>query len=403
MISSYQYKEVGHISFADNLLGGIAYQNNTIYLAVGWSGFYTIDVTDPTHPHVLGNYYGIYVRSIDVGGTTAFVAGNGVIAMVDISDPTNLVEIAQYSDGTGSGDGVYHNGTYVFLSDGSDGLEIYDYNSTHIFPVGSYTSGMDLVTTTTTNNIAYLGCLDVGIQIVNITDFSNITLISSVSSPSYILDLVQYNSILWSLGNDIYKFDISNPANVATLANTNQLHSLAINIAVSGNIAAVAEDSNGFELLNITDPTNIYQFGSNYNSIQAHDVLIHNNILYVAEYGVRAFNITDPYNPVQTAFMSSAYLSQSIELYNDSVLIFGNANGLTFLDMGSNGQLSFISSTSTTAINKITVLNSTIFAATSTGFAIFDAQNILGISTLYINSTIGNSIYLTTDGNYLYL
>ena len=66
-----------------------------------------------------------YVEDVFVSGSYAYVADwwDG-LEIFDISDPTAPVEVGQFNDG-GSSYGIYVSESYAYVADGHDGLEIF--------------------------------------------------------------------------------------------------------------------------------------------------------------------------------------------------------------------------------------------------------------------------------------
>lgn len=92
--------------------------------AAGQGEFYSIDVTDPTNVAISDSLeYGADVNAVFVSGNYAYLATDGnELEVVDVSDPTNLVSVANYNTPTNfNGEDVFVLGNYAYLLTSNDG------------------------------------------------------------------------------------------------------------------------------------------------------------------------------------------------------------------------------------------------------------------------------------------
>ena len=98
----------------------------------GLNGITLLDLADPLHPAVIGRYtsgLGSGVHNVWIDGDYVYVAPDGVgvgLRIVDISDPNNPTEAAQFTGGSSFLHDVYVRDGLAFLSHWNDGLVIVD-------------------------------------------------------------------------------------------------------------------------------------------------------------------------------------------------------------------------------------------------------------------------------------
>ncbi|NPB02931.1 MAG: T9SS type A sorting domain-containing protein [Thermotogae bacterium] len=175
---------------------GLDVVNDTVYLALGEDGIAIIDATDKTSPALVGTYdtpgYA-YDVLCDCGYLFAsgllFVADGDSLIALDISDPTSPNFYEGYGVSISGGAQVYGldialNTAYLAVgnSASSHGIWIVDVSSTPFTFVGSYMDswGTDAVDVKVDigSNRAYLAYLDNGVDVIDVSDPSNPTLLT---------------------------------------------------------------------------------------------------------------------------------------------------------------------------------------------------------------------------------
>lgn len=199
----------------------------------------------------LGSAYGM-----TISGNHAY-ARMGQLQIFDISNPTNLVPVANVSNVRS----VALSGNYCYAT-GVGGLRVLDVsNPASPQQVGAWTNGGTYGSVAISSNYAYV----VGSE--NAKDFSVI--------------------------------DISNPASPVKIAELNWLGS-AGHIAVSGTYAYISKGFN-FQVVNISNPSNPVLMGALYLSNWIGGITLSGNYAYVTMgyYGLQVIDINNPNNPVR--------------------------------------------------------------------------------------------------------
>ncbi|ETR68331.1 MAG: hypothetical protein OMM_10640, partial [Candidatus Magnetoglobus multicellularis str. Araruama] len=185
---------------------------NTAYIAGGWNGGLKIyDLSNPFMPGLIGSVDNIWVNDIDVIDTNAYVscAYNG-IKIIDISKP-NEPEII---------------------------------NSFNFETFNNRTESIAI-----SKNIAVVVGDKVQLQILDISDFSQIQVIASLESISYATDVILRNNIAYILTEqNIYAVDISIPS-IPVIIGTVRKSGYGRNFKIVDDIAYIADYYSGLVTL----------------------------------------------------------------------------------------------------------------------------------------------------------
>ncbi|MFH1896998.1 MAG: PQQ-binding-like beta-propeller repeat protein [Candidatus Desantisbacteria bacterium] len=318
------------------------------YVAAGELGLQIFDISNPYKPRLLGGFdssgsaQGVFVR-----GNYAYLA-DGVegLRVVDITDPTAPKEMGgvaprnpqgvkkpQKDEGVQPGAmDVYVTGNYAFVACGIGGVQIVDVtdptkpnagkDDRHGFdvPAGGIAGGVFVV-----GNHVFVACGNVGLQVLEVQDFfpttigvngsTGIVQLGIVDTPGCAMDLwilpnvsSQYVFVADEKGGlriiDVgADFNVSNTdMTAASLLTANVPFEDAQNVFVkvhgTRTIAYVSDGVNGFQMVDITDPTAPFSIPSaSYNTKDyTSAVWVQDGFIYVAD-RMAGLAIFDDYNP----------------------------------------------------------------------------------------------------------
>jgi len=132
--------EVGGITPLSTTVG-LDVRHPYAYLAAGPPGFYIIDVSNPAAPEQVGHYDSSNARDVAIApdGIHAFHAdGVGGVRTIDVSDPTDLHVIGQISNFEYAREIFIHNG-FAYVAAEEDGLRVIDISTPEAaFETGYY-------------------------------------------------------------------------------------------------------------------------------------------------------------------------------------------------------------------------------------------------------------------------
>lgn len=369
------YTDVSNMTIAGDLVlndvpEGMCFLGDTVFVAAAWQGLVSVDLSDIYNPVILdtSHYQGWY-SDVDIAGDHAFVASfDQGLQIIDISDPGNMTNdlIGFYlpEDSYAQSSVIVVSDTYAYLPIGAGGLEILDV-SDPTSPVyiadGSPNSGGSANGVTYRDGYAYIADGPNGLTIVDVGDPLNPSIVRYVDfgghglqvelfgDYAYVsgtrgLEIVDISSPAeaeivgsfsnWTLGNAMWGqgvevrndtcfftymgfglciLDVSDPSNPVEITNYSGLE-WAIDITLDGNLAYLQYLNNGgsfsdataaFEVLDITDIHDPQQVGywEDGEAYWSNDLLIRDSLAYVAsDDGVHVVDISDPANPLTIGF-----------------------------------------------------------------------------------------------------
>ena len=314
----------GATSVHTAVIGGNTY---ALVAATGDDGIQIIDITDPANPiatasvtdgvggfGVLGGAFSVDTAVIG-GNTYALVAAflDGGLQIIDITDPANPSPTASVTDGV----------------DGFEGLD--DATSVHTAVIGASTYAL----------VSSFG--EHGLQIIDITDPANPSPTASVtdgvggfeelngarSADTAVIGGNTYALVAASGDNGLQIIDITDPANPSPTASVTDgvdgfegldgafsVHA----VVIGGNTYALvaASGDNGLQIIDITDPANpiatafvtdgVDGFEGLDGARSVHTAVIGGNtyalVAASTDDGLQIIDITDPANPIATAFVT---------------------------------------------------------------------------------------------------
>ena len=296
-------------------------------------GVVTVDISDPSSLAIVGNVQitddlsdsntFAHGRTFAVVGNRAYVAcNNGFmhrgVAVIDISTPTNLNEVAFFGENPHSSfeeaAGVKVDGNFAYVVGDEGSLTVVDVSNPHRPSVVSSiwdqrldgAEGLAMA-----GDYAYVASNDYdGLVAVHIADKANLTIAGFLQDGALFdgatdVAIAGSYAFVTAYSDDaVTAVDISDPNNLTVASHfTDGALDGAENIVIGGNFAyvtAYAEDS--LTIVDITDPYNMNVAGTIRDTRldQARGLAVVGDYAYVACHntdGFAAINITDPSNP----------------------------------------------------------------------------------------------------------
>ncbi|AKJ64422.1 hypothetical protein [Kiritimatiella glycovorans] len=302
-----EYEGVGVCEYAAR---GLDIEGDTLFMCQDGYGLMAFDLSDPASPALIDNFISSHnpfpydnLDDVDVEGTNAYVIGGKRFWIYGVSDPSNMVELAHWQNGSGGptdGIGIHDvdaEGDFVHLPTGwgtytnaygiqvdRGGLRLMDVTDKAApEPRGRFiTSGqgwdMEIL-----NDVAYVANYHSGVHIVNVTNWTR-------------------------LG----RYDTEGIA-------------MGIDVTDGGDTLLVADGENGLVVLDATDPANM-ALQSHLDTDDARAVRYLNGRIYVADYTnglLVATNLSVP--TLQTNFFAGSPI-QGLTTYGSKV--YAAAGGL---------------------------------------------------------------------------
>ncbi len=279
----------------------------------------------------------------------------------------NLKRAGRFDNG-GRALGVFVQENLAFIADGEQGLEIIDIieadiNFTYQLK-GSWkaTSGIpqDIFVIGT---YAYLANSFAGVRILDFSNPKNITTVgkwrdeefipfpiprTNIKSDTY--DVVVQGSLMYVADGEFgFKIvnvsDHTNPVKIGEFFDDSMhpddeiLNPSSRGLVIDSSYAYVADGTDGLEILDISDPTNITKVGQAYdNSGRARGLFYdsNNSLVYLADLddGVEIIDVSDPTNPVEIGqFYDESGQSTAVWVHENWCFIADNIDGLELVDV----------------------------------------------------------------------
>ena len=231
-----------------------------------------------------------------VKDTLLYLIGNDTFKVFNIANPLNPNLLGQVAD---SGYSIYVSGNYAYLGD-RWGLYILDIsNPRNMRRINTLSGGAQIGAIWVENNLCYY----------TVTYPEGIFIIADVSNPNNPFEVGRLNNIS---GGDIYKInyflylpgldiiDVSNPpfpVRISYLGLPGWENGVWVNNPFGR--AFVADDWEGLQVINISDPTNPQAETSLLKGDYSYDVVVDRNYAYVANYacGLKIIDISNPTFP----------------------------------------------------------------------------------------------------------
>lgn len=274
----------------------VAASGDYAYLIVGAQGLLVVDVSDPTNPIEVGSHSTRgYAQAITLNGSQAFVANRSDgLTILDISDPMRPSEMGNL-DTPGSAWDVYVAGGRAYIADSQGGLQIAGVGRNGDSSLlGTYQTSAFAKSVVVLGSIAYLALGDAGLELVDI---------SNPESPSRL-------AVLKTFGE----------------ANA---------VAVTDGTAYVAAGYGGVRIVDVSDPTAPVEVGSIATAGEAIGLALVGNSLYVAEAtdGLSVYSVLEPTDPQRIAQIDTPGEATNVFIDGGRAYIADREEGLQIVEL----------------------------------------------------------------------
>jgi hypothetical protein len=369
--------------------GGITFDGNYAYVAVGDSGMYVYSLANPASPVLTGKIKtpgtakAVYYGAITVAGTPTghiYASNAGAapgVSAINVSTPAAPVTsafLAAFAAPTGIAYTPFFTNGKAYVAYGTAGLRIIDVtNSSNPVLLGTAVLGGDSRSVVASGNYAYVAARDSGVFVVDVTTPSNPVKIKTIKTLSARgITIAGTKVYVAASDSGMVVIDITNPANASVVAYTGKSvygENVAVNgntagmtdysqitfyditnpaapvkkggttgsfrtgnegFAISGNFAYVPDGDSLkiFSIANLSAPALVSKiFTGGYGYMAA----VAGNYCYVASEvtGVRAINISNPAAPVEAGYYDGVPQSRGVTVSGKNIYVAEKADGLT--------------------------------------------------------------------------
>jgi hypothetical protein len=394
--------------------------NDFAYVADGAAGLQILDISDPFNPIIAGScpqdnncmpfdaLNWISAWYVEIKDSYAYIAdAKGGLQIINISDPFNPIFVGSCLQDDNC------------MPDPGTGL-------------GGWASSV-----TVSNSYAYVADMGAGLQIIDISDPFNPALIGScpqdatcIPPPSghaetlalgiKVLGKYAYLADGWA---GLHILNIENPANPYPIGSCKQdgiclpsvdTYTSAYNVEVSGSHAFVADERGGFQIIDISEPSNPQPAGSIITGSSVYDIAIYNSDVYASDsgYGLLKIDVSNLENLKISGNYNTHGTAYGVSIFGDYAYVADGQYGIQIVDISGPYSMSLASTYQTPAnSNRLVISEHKAFiAVVEKGIQILEISNpsnpqIIGICA-HDNICLNNGAYTTdvaVSGNFAYV
>ncbi len=311
--------------------------NEEVLYAVGGNPWLTlVNISDPEKPVEMGWYNkSDYAQGIWVEDDLIFVADgyNGFVILQhqegnilrELSRGSQVNDIYEDDDTLGYANDIWVSGSYMYLADGYDGLEIYNitdllnpyrvvqYQTDNVYTSAMYPQG----------SILYLVNEQHGIELLNISDPLNPSRIGYYDDPHdsisdvWISGLVGFAS---GYAGFLEILNVTNPTQPERIHLLDLKESAALDICVAGHTAFIATGYGGLVSVDITDPNNPLRNGKYNDGGYAYAVISHQQYILLAD-GEDGIEIFDTRENLSSGYYFLPWITNGLLILDGSLMV----------------------------------------------------------------------------------
>lgn len=346
MVSAYKWNSSidGHLSDLRSFsTRDLTAGNHTIYFSVqddsgSWSEEVStslvvgdIDITVNT---TLKSQFGGPVEDVAIFGNYSYVAQGQNIIVVDISTPSDPVEVSRFLTSS-MVEEIEVSGDYVYVAD-DDLLIINVSNPDSPIIESSYTIDRYIEDICISDGYAYVASCG-GLAIIDVTDPALPTMVGSYTGLTYDVSVNETHAyVLKEFKDEFSIINISNPTSLAIEGSCDFSYHAQENY-VSGDYSYVAAGDDGLIIVNISNPMSPEIVGICDTIYDASDVFVIDNYAYVADglNGLITIDVGDPAKPTLVSSYESLYSSGllSIDISGNYAYSADKNNGFVIFDI----------------------------------------------------------------------
>ncbi len=257
------------------------------------------------------------------------------------------------------------------------------------------------------NNIAYLLDASDGLEILDVSDPSNIQELAQFENDIgslyprkvFVSEDIAYLAVKF---NGLKLIDISDPSN-PTQAGSYINNCSILDVIIMDDIAYVAAGENGVEILNISNPSNIVQISNhtnNYNNTWSLDFNGQQNLLYVADRfdGIEILDVSNLSSPVE---LGQLKLDNAIEIdvVGSYAYISLYDNGLSIVDVSDPSDPVEISRFEDRLIKDVFVNGTSCYLVTDHGLFLLDVSDPVNpvFNNAYTYQNSAGGVFINAD------
>jgi hypothetical protein len=314
-------------TFPGTAIYSVIVKDKIAYLCDFNFGLIVVNVTDPTEPVLLDSFETTgYAVDGDIESSIYVMADrSGGLKIFNVQDPTNIILESQFFD-HGYAYQIDIKGDIAIIADRLGGLEFFNIS----IPwdprkIGQYIKPeFSVLEADIKDDIAILSVFEAGIEFVNISDLENPVKIGNYDGSTDVKTCAVKDDLLF-VGGLNATLEVLNISLLPTVSLVDEfifpMEYPIIEELVIRNETLIVGYSEGYKLLNISDPNNIVEIASYESGLPVYDIKLENNLLYCSK-GSSGLEILNVSNNVFQYISALNTPGQTREVIKDSNLLY---------------------------------------------------------------------------------
>ncbi|MHA1186460.1 MAG: LVIVD repeat-containing protein [Candidatus Heimdallarchaeota archaeon] len=387
---------------------GSCIRDDLLYVAADKGGLAIFNISDLSNPEHIGQYMesrSNAERSIFVRYGYAFIAdlSNGLVVL-DVSNPEDITFVTNYDNGLFlSYFTISNNLTYLADEDNIIVVNITD--PTNLEYVGSYIGASGYIQEILiSGDIAYLANAFYGLEILNISNPTAITQISTFDPGGLVYGLIRQGDYIITVGgySAMYVIDVSdkeNPFVATTVAEG------VSKVAKYGNYL-LAEHWHSVDVYDISTPTSLTVVANVGITYGITNLYQNYGILVVMDYyhGVEIIDLTNILSPISRSFYSFGGEIYDVAVKGNFAYTANQYGGLSVIDISNTANPIEVNNIQSSTPRKITIVKNYAYIADDTsGFTVYDLTNPTSPSLIFREVLFGSGLGVVVRGDYAFV
>lgn len=291
---------VGNYQDPDIYLSDVVQHGPYLY-TTGTAGIRVLEVSDPTAPSAVGaNERG--ASTLEAKGTRLYATAGSAAFWMDLTVPTDPVEVGEDEAPAASCYDVDVQGSYAYAAESSKGLYVLDVSDpASPVEVGRTEIPELALDVALDGSYAYIAAQFAGLQIVDISDPANPAVIGAHPTPYYARGVAISGSHAYvgDLSGGLIIFDVSDPAAPVQVGQLT-FPDGASGVTVDGELAYCAGEAGGLQIVDVSDPTAPTLIGQLGGLDYTVSVSLTGDLAVLADFGggMRVVDVSTPSNPI---------------------------------------------------------------------------------------------------------
>ncbi|MFG0245014.1 MAG: GC-type dockerin domain-anchored protein [Phycisphaerales bacterium JB052] len=365
-----------------------AVNEDTLFVASGNQGLYSVDISMLSDPEVIRWYRFNFdqVNEVVVDGKIAYLAdSDDGLYVLDISDPANVVtlDLVETQDEIVS---LKIQDGRAYVADSDAGLLVYDVTApTMSFLIGEYSQAGSVFSVFPFGDLAVMLNFE-QMHIIDVRDPKGSAVIGmdTQADPAEAVTVVGDIAYLSCGSQGLRIVDVSNPANPVQLGMYTEPNADMFDAQVVGNVAYLAADRNGLIVVDVSDPSDPVRVGGLLTNDSAQGVRVVGDRAYVSDLtsGLAIFDVNDASSPVLLGTYDTPDRTRRLDVAGDLVYIADETTGLVVVDASNPASIQLVGMYDTLTANDVIVSGHVAYVADRSSVLTIDVTDPANLSLI---------------------